>query len=158
MRKSILILLIFTIFVFIGCGCSEPNEFTLETTINPKLTLLGDKIAVTYKLGDLVILDEWTNLNAGEMIFLTTTKELPTVHLRLECSDSMFSSNYFYYSIGNISTYTTPVKWSILHRNIDSFPNVTWTSRSDNKKTTTIKIQIKKKPVKTENKIEDRKL
>ncbi len=156
MRNIFLTLLILSIFTLVGCGCSESNEFKLETTINPELTLLGDKIGVKYKLGDLLILDEWKSLNAGEMIFLTTTKELPPVHLRLECGDSIFSTNHFYYTIGNISTYTTPVKWSILYRNIDSFPNVTWTSRSeDNKKSNTEETQTKK-PIK--NKTEDRKL
>ena len=150
MRKIILILLIFSMFVFMGCGCSEPNKFTLETTITPKLTLLGDKIAVKYKLGDLLILDEWRNLNAGEMLFLTTTEEIPPVYLRLKCSDSFWDSNYFYYTIGNISTQTTPVKWSILYRNIDSFPNVMWTSRKDdNKKSnSTGNITTKKNPIK----------
>ena len=160
MRKSISIFLIFSVFVIMGCG--EPNEFTLETTINPKLTLLGDKIAVKYTLGDLLILDEWRNLNAGQMLFLTTTKEIPPVHLRLQCSDSIFDNNYFYYTIGNIDTRTTPVKWSILYRNIDSFPNVMWTSRSDdNKKTNTIDSQIKKTPIKEKtkkSKMEERKL
>jgi len=158
MRKIILTLLIFSMFVLMGCGCSESNEFTLETIITPKLTLLGDKIAVKYKLGDLLILDEWTNLNAGEMIFLTTTKEIPPVHLRLECSDGSFSSSYFYYTIGNINTYTTPVKWNILYRNVNSFPNVMWTSRSDDNKKSinTGGIQTRKNP--TENKIEEQKL
>lgn len=153
MRKIVLILLIFSVFVLMGCGCSEPNEFTLETTITPKLTLLGDKIAVKYKLGDLLILDEWKNLNAGEMLFLTTTKEIPEVHLRLDCSDSAFSINYFNYTIGNISIQTTPVKWSILYRNTDSFPNVMWTSRrDDNKKFDSVKneVPIKEKSEKGE--------
>ncbi len=153
MRKSILIFLIFSVFVIIGCGCSESNEFILETTIAPQLTLLGDKIAVKSKLGDLLILDEWRNLNAGEMLFLTTTKELPPVHLRLRCSDSMFNRGYFYYTIANISIRTTPVKWSILYRNVDSFPNVMWTSRGDdNKKTNTVDSQIKKTPIKEKTK------
>jgi len=149
MRKIILIFLIFNVFVFMGCGCKEENKFTLETTIDPLITLLGDKIAVKYKLGDLLILDEWKNLNAGEMLFLTTTKDLPPVHLRLQCGDDAFTSNYFYYTIGNISTNTTPVEWSILYRNVDSFPNVMWTSKSDdNKKGNTRETQTKKKPIK----------
>lgn len=161
MKKiACIILLITVMFITIGCGCSENDRFKLETTITPKLTLLGDKIAVKYKLGDLLILDEWKNLNAAEMIFLTTDGEIPEVHLRLDCGSSVWDYDYFYYTIGNIDTKTSPVRWSTLYRNVDSFPNVMWISRSDdNKKSNTIeKTTIKKKPIKEKEKTSELKV
>jgi hypothetical protein len=115
-------------FIFIGC---ESNGFIINTTINPKLTQVGDKMAVEYELGDLLILDEWSNLNAAELLFLKNNKAAKKINLKVKCSDSFAWTNYFYYTIGNIDIKTNPTTWNTLYRNVNSFPGVTWITRDD---------------------------
>lgn len=128
MKKRMLIFLILCMFIFIGC---ESNSFIINTTIYPKLTQIGNKIAVEYKLGDLLILDEWSDLNVAELLYLKNSKAAKKINLKSTCSDSSLWTNYFYYTIGNIKITTNPVNWNLLYKNVDSFPGITWKHRDD---------------------------
>ena len=121
MRKMLLFLLI-PLF-FISC---DNNRIKIETDIKPELQKVGlNTIAVQYSLGNLLILDEWTGLNAGQILYLTKNGKRKTVHLKVNCGD-FFEEAYFIYSIGNIEITTKPVKWKALEAYIESFPNVVW--------------------------------
>lgn len=148
MKKiACVMILIMIMFTAIGCSCTgDSNRFKIDTIINPKLTLMGSKMAVEYKLGDLLILDEWSGLNAGELLFLTERKDI-VVRLKLTCGDSIFSSNYFHYNIGNITTNSTPVLKRIMFEYVNSFPGVTWILKDDNKVPDAVKSQkVEKAP------------
>ena len=114
-----------TLVFLIGCN---QNKFEFQSYIKPELTLVSGNIAVEYKLGDLLILDEWPNLNAGQAIFLLNKEKEKTFHLRVVAGD--FAGVKFYYSItGAIEVQTSPVDFKIIARNIDSFPNVIWSEK-----------------------------
>ena len=120
--------------LLVGC---DSNRFTLETQIKPELTRVGANIAVQFQLGDLLILDEWEDLNAAQIIYLVTGED-KVVNLRLQYGDFNLSSDGFYYIIGNTEIFTTPVEWETIARNIDSLPNVVWSikdSKTISKKT-----------------------
>ncbi len=120
--------------LFISFLVSDPTRFELETTIRPTLTTVGNKMAVEYKLGDLLILDEWNELNAAQIIFLTKIAKkviVEKVHLKIEAGASDNSDDGFHYRIGNIEIFTKPVSWKTLYNNVDSFPNVVWSSKPE---------------------------
>ena len=120
--------------LLVGC---DSNRFTLETQIKPELTRVGTDIAVQFQLGDLLILDEWEDLNAAQIIYLVTGED-KVINLRLQYGDFNLSSDGFYYIIGNTEIFTTPVEWETIVRNIDSLPNVVWSikdSKTISKKT-----------------------
>lgn len=125
MKKSLLIgVLIGCFMVFLLASC-DSDRFTLETVIKPELTRIGTKIAVQFQLGDLLILDEWEDLNAAQIIYVTSNKDI-SVPLRIKFGNFSNNSDGFYYTIGNVEIFTSPVDWKILARNVDSFPNVVW--------------------------------
>jgi hypothetical protein len=118
-------------FFLIGTLCScESNRFEVRTTITPKVTMIGDRIAVEYKLGDLLILDEWKGLNIAELLYLSNDKSIKNLNLIIIASDGI-DGTYFYYTYGNISVKTDPINWSTLYRNADSFPGVKWLVLND---------------------------
>ncbi len=133
-------------FFLIGlCSC-ESNRFEVEATITPKFTMIGDRIAVEYKLGDLLILDEWKGLNIAELLFLSKDEGIKKLNLKIVASDGI-DGVYFYYNYGNIKVKTNPVNWSTLYRNANSFSDVEWLVLNDNtieKGKTDKKIEVKK--------------
>ena len=117
-----IVLILSLIPILVAC---DQNKFEFQTYIEPELTLVSGNIAVEYKLGDLLILDEWPSLNAGQAIFLLNKEKEKTFHLRVVAGD--FAGVKFYYSItGAIEVQTSPVDCKIMGRNVDSFPNVIW--------------------------------
>jgi len=135
--------------LFVRLLLFDPTIFEVETTINPTLTTVGNKIAVEYKLGDLLILDEWNELNSAQIIFMTKIAKkiiVEKVHLKIKASSSDLSDDGFYYRIGNIEIFTKPVSWETLYNNVDSFPNVVWTSKpeSDGLEELDVKTESKK--------------
>lgn len=90
---------------------------------------MAGTLAVEYKLGDLLILDEWEDLNMSKMLFIVNKDRVKDVKLRLEASD--YIKTQFYYTInGSIKTKSTPVEWSILSKYVDTFPNVVWKTKN----------------------------
>jgi len=113
----------------------DSNKFSLETEVIPDIesveTASGKVIAVQYKLGNLIILDTLSGLNAAEILYLTEKRDkTEAIHLKINAGD--VSKVHFYYTIGSISKKTKPVNFDILLKNVDSFPNVVWEYK-DNK-------------------------
>ena len=106
-------------------GC-DSNRVILETVIEPNITYHEGNIAVEYMLGDLLILDTWYNLNTAEELFLADNNRKKTVKLRVKLGDFGFSEDGFFYSIGNISVKTSPVKWKVFKEYVHTMPNVVW--------------------------------
>jgi hypothetical protein len=134
--------------LFVRLLLFDSTRFEVETTINPILTTVENKMAVEYKLGDLLILDEWNELNAGQMIFLTKIAKkisVEKVYLTIKASSSDLSDDGFYYRIGNIEIFTKPVSWETLYNNVDSFPNVVWINKPESD-------ELEKLDIKTESK------
>jgi len=129
----IILLILFGLSVVILNGC-DTNAFEVDTVVDVKFTAISGRLAVEYKLGDLLILDEWKDLNIAQILFLTKDGTSKSVHLHVVAGD--FNSRSFTYKIGNIEVVTDPVKWETLMRNVDSFPGVTWKIK-DNK---TVKV------------------
>ncbi len=137
------------LILFIVVLISDYTRFELETTINPTLTIVGSQVAVEYKLGNLLILDEWNSLNAAQIIFMTKIAKkivIEKVHLKIKQGASDLSDDGFYYRIGNIEIFTKPASWKTLYNNVDSFPNVVWISKpkSDDLEKLDIKRESKK--------------
>ena len=122
-------------------GCDR-DRFTLETEIKPKLTRIGENVAVQFQLGDLLILDEWEDLNSAQLLYVTNDKE-KVVKLRLKYGDFSVSDDGFYYIIGSSEIFTQPVEWKTIARNVNSFPNVVWSIKDG--KTISKKKQEEKK-------------
>jgi len=149
MKFTIGVIFILIFIVFILYLNFDPTRFDVETTINPTLTTVGNKIAVEYKLGDLLILDEWTELNAAQIIFMTKIAKkiiVEKVHLKIKASASDLNDDGFYYRIGNIEIFTKPVSWETLYNNVDSFPNVVWINKPESDELE--KLDVKTEPEK----------
>lgn len=122
---AITILILSLLLLLVGC---DTDSFELETKIDPETTVVSDIIAVEYKLGDLLILDEWEDLNVAQTLFLTNKKKAKEVHLKVTAGS--FVGVVFDYTINNsISIQTNPVEWKVLHKNVDSLPNVIWKTK-----------------------------
>jgi len=124
-RKQYKIMGVILIFlsVFILSSCDK-YKFESETMINPKFDFLDGSLAVQYQLGNLMVLDEWEDLNVAQILFLTNDDK-KEVKLRVVAGD-FGPSVKFYYTIGNIEVQTEPVKWKTIFRVVDSLPNVKW--------------------------------
>ncbi len=111
-------------FTTLLTACNS-DEFKLTTNITPELEPYGDKIAVQFKLGDLLILDEWADFNAAEVVYLIKKRnKKEPITLKITAGD--YDGVYFYYSTGSLEITTKPVTWDILSKHIKSFPNVLW--------------------------------
>ena len=110
---------------FMLVSCSQ-NDFELNTNINPELALVSGDIAVQFQLGDMTILDEWTNLNAGQTLFLLGEEKKKQYHLKIRATDGLDGVIFTYTITGGIEIKTNPVKFSILSKSVTSFPNVIW--------------------------------
>lgn len=141
-----LILIFFSVFILTSC---DQNSFELETTIIPEFTPYSGKVAVAYPLGDLLILDEWEDLNVAQELFLTQGKPKRKVYLKVVAADFGESVN-FYYTIGNIEVTTQPIKWKTLFRNVDSIPGVIWKMR-DGKTITQKEVKEEKEVIEKQN-------
>lgn len=108
--------------LFIACNS---NKFELETTIYPSINY-SSEVSVEFRLGDLLILDEWTGLNSAQTLFVINKEKMKNgVYLKITAGD--FDGVKFLYIIeGSIQVTTTPVDWKTIKRHIDSFPNVVW--------------------------------
>jgi len=123
-KKSLMIIWFILIIILIACS---NNTFEINTTITPKLTDVGSRIAVEYMLGDLMILDEWKGLNAAEFLFLTQKDKPLDVKLNVAATDGGGCCTVvFEYIIANIRVKTQPVSLDILLDNIESIENVRW--------------------------------
>ena len=150
------IILIMSLTIFTGC---DSDLFELETDIYPEIELVdtesGKTISVQYKIGDLLILDTWTGLDAAEKVYLAKKRnKKDPVHLKVTSGD--FSDTYFYYNIASISVRTKPVKHALLMKHVESFPNVIWEYKDDvyvNQKKEDIELKPDKANPKT-NKLE----
>ncbi len=111
--------------ILVGC---DTDSFELETKIDPETTIVSGIIAVEYKLGDLLILDEWEDLNVAETLYLTNKKKVKEIHLKVTAGS--FVGVVFNYTINaSITIQTNPVEWKVLHENVDSLPNVIWKTK-----------------------------
>jgi len=153
MKKNSLIITCFIlgVLMFIIGGCSIYNKVEIKTTITPKLTRAVDVIAVEYMLGDLLILDEWKNLNFAQIVFLTDRDKPLKVDLLIDASDFDRFSVKFYYTVANITIDTTPVKWDILSDYIETIQNVRWIKKEgrlmENNITPELTIKESKPPI-----------
>jgi len=129
-RNRIICSTFISILGVLGClilfGCDR-NAFEVDTVVEIKFTAVSGRLAVEYTLGDLLILDEWEDLNVAQMLFLIKEGSTKSVHLHVIAGD--FNSMSFTYTIGNIEVVTDPVKWTMLMKNVDSFPGVTWKTK-----------------------------
>ena len=78
------ILLSSLVVILVGC---DTSALEIDTTVTPKFTSIAGTLAVEYQLGDLLILDEWSELNAAQMVFLATGDDLKQVHLKVTAGD-----------------------------------------------------------------------
>lgn len=123
MEKYISLFLLIFMFLFMGC---TDNSFQVDTKISPKVTVVGNLLAVQYDLGDLRVLDEWKDINASEFLFLAQEGNIKEINLKFYCDDSGVNTPYFNYTINHIEIRTNPVRTRILFRYVDSFPDVKW--------------------------------
>ena len=122
-KIGILLLIALTL---VGC---DQNRFTYEIDIKPKLTKVGNKVAVQFELGDLLILDEWEELNTGQLLYIMDESTEKIIHLRIEFGDFSTSTDGFYYMIGANEVFTQPVDWKIISRHVVNWPNVVWSMK-----------------------------
>lgn len=132
LRKPMLPVFLISLMLFV-ISC-DTDYFSLETDIYPEIESVklesGTTISVQYKIGNLLILDTWSGLDASEKLYLIKKRTAKDpVHLKITSGD--FSKTYFYYTIASVSVKTTPVKHSLLMEHVDSFPNVSWKYRNN---------------------------
>ncbi len=123
---AIIVLIISLPSLFIGC---DSDLFELETDIYPEIELVdtgsGKTISVQYNLGDLLILDTWSNIDASKQLYLIQKRKVEEpVHLKVVSGD--WKGTKFYYNIASISKKTEPAKHDLLMKHVESFPNVIW--------------------------------
>ena len=121
MKKYVLLFAAF--FIFISCA---DNSFQVDTKISPKVTIVGNLLAIQYDLGDLRVLDEWKDINASEFLFLAQEDNIKEINLKFYCDDSGVNTPYFNYTINHIEVRTNPIATRILFRYVNSFPDVRW--------------------------------
>ncbi len=125
------IIFISTFLLVVSC---DSNNFNLKTTIEPKLTKVSaHSIAVEYYLGDLLVLDEWKDLNAAQVLFLMDPTKKKTVTLNFsQMGDSAVGTVFFHYQIESIEISTeNPIPINIIFENVNSFPGVAWNIKDD---------------------------
>ena len=130
MKRYISLFLLIFMFIFIGC---TDNSFEVDTKVSPKVTVVGNLLAVQYDLGDLRVLDEWKDLNASEFLFLAKEDNIKEVNLKFYCDDSGVNTPYFNYTINHIEVRTNPIKTQVLFRYVNSFPDVRWIIKDEKK-------------------------
>ncbi len=106
------------------CSCDN-NAFIGKAEIDPKIKILAGDITVTYKLGDLLILDEWSssNLNAAEIIHLIGD---PEVFQLTVSAGNVWGVTFNYVVDGSIKIKTNPVDWETILNHINDFDVVMW--------------------------------
>lgn len=136
-----LFFIIIAAIIITGC---ENNVIEIDTVIKPRMTMVEHLIAVEYKLGDLIVLDDWYGLNGAQELFLSENSKKLEAQLHVKVGDAGFSSDGFYYTIGNIEVKTDPVSWNTLMKYSDSIPDLKWIKRNGEKMPTTSDSSIKK--------------
>jgi len=114
--------------LFVICSC-DTNAFIAKVEIDPKIDSVAGDITITYKLGDLLVLDEWesSKVNSAEMLYLING-EPERIILTVTAGD--FNGVAFDYVVdGSIKVKTNPIKWGDIVRNIDAFDTVIWTTK-----------------------------
>jgi len=123
----IMIFLILTFGFMSGMIACTQNGFEIKTTIEPKLNAgIKGRVAVEFKLGELLILDEWKNLNTAQVLFLTRKDNPLKVNLRIVGDDMAADKVVFIYTVANMKQKTAPIVWSLMMEHIDSISNVKW--------------------------------
>ena len=101
--KYILILLVFFI-----CSCDN-NAFIGTVKIDPKIKNVAGDITVTYKIGDLLILDTWDDccLETAEKLHLTNGE--PEVFMVTVTAGDFNGVSFNYVVDGTIEVKSKPV-------------------------------------------------
>jgi len=115
--------------VFIICSC-DSNAFIGKIQIDPEVNSVAGDITVTYRIGDLLILDTWDDccdLETAEKLHLING-DAETFMLTVTAGDCNGVS--FEYEVdGTIQVKTKPVNWKTIVKAADNFDTITWTAK-----------------------------
>lgn len=94
-------------------SCSVKNEYEINVKIKPKiLGFTSNTLSIEYKLGNLLILDDLTDLNPSHVLYIDQNKNIELklkIHYQV-MSDDFSTDAYFRYSIGETVIATTNPK------------------------------------------------
>ncbi len=121
-------------FLLLGCmifvlSCTN-SQWEINTKIKPKiLALTSDSVSIEYRLGPLLILDDLTNLEPSQVIYMSKMKEFELglfVSYR-DGTDNASDYERFTYMLGvTVLARTRPVVFEILERNSDKIDGFEW--------------------------------
>ena len=116
--------------LFVICSC-DSNAFIGRVEINPMIDTVASDVTVTYKLGDLLILDVWGNskLNNAQLLHLVNGE--PESFILTVKAGNFYGVRFYYVVDGSIKVKTNPagIGWEIISNHIDDFDFVTWTTK-----------------------------
>jgi len=73
MKKLLLTLIAISLLVVSGC---TSNKFEISNMIHPTvLSVFGKEVAIEYKLGDILVLDELKDLNRAQALYISKNKD-----------------------------------------------------------------------------------
>lgn len=119
MKKIFLLVMSLSVLLITGCYHVE-----ISTEIHPKVTIIGNRVGISYELGDLHVMDQLDGLDSDVVRYLRTHKEAKFLLKVVGNENQNNSSNFTYHLDGvviaeNINTVT--INMLVEHRN--SIPN-----------------------------------
>jgi hypothetical protein len=124
--KKILMLII-AASLFVVSGCTE-NKFEISNKIHPTILDFGGNIAMEYKLGNILVLDELNDLNVAQTMYFVNNKDTIELQLIIKYEDSCPCFTEFEYYLGGnkIEVNRDVVEAKVLMENYDNISNFIW--------------------------------
>lgn len=122
------------LFLFLLLGCSSANHFEINTEIKPTVFLEQEThtMALEYKLGDLLILDQLKYMDISKYAYIERNSENLKLHLNVEYKSTSGCCMRFRYNLGAVELgySTNPVKAEVLMDHSSMIPGFVWYIRN----------------------------
>jgi len=122
-----ILMLITAVSLFVISGCTE-NKFEISNKIYPTVLDVGANIAIEYKLGDIIVLDELNDLNLAQSLYILKNKDNLELQLIITYEDDCGCFTEFEYYLGGnkIEVNKDVVEAKILMANYHKISNFIW--------------------------------
>ena len=118
MKKNFLSVL----FIFLLFGCTH---FEAVNEIHPKVTVVGNKIGLEYKLGNLIVADQFDDIDSSIYKYIIENKDTIRFTLKIEYDDSGNTAVFFQYYVNGVHVETNKdvVSKDLLLMERENIPN-----------------------------------
>jgi len=122
-----ILMLIIAVSLLVISGCTE-NKFEISNKIHPIILDSGGNIAMEYKLGNILVLDELNDLNVAQSMYIINNKDTLELQLIIKYEDSCPCFTEFEYYLGGnkIEVNKNVVEAKVLMENYHKISNFIW--------------------------------